>query len=166
MLNGIYGYLFGAAEATDNCENEAPCVSKELVEDDWQLVGAEMLSSGRSSPVLVPRAEIQDIDELSLTSERSALTASEAFAKRAAEARQAREVAIQRLRLAEALFAETPASNDQSGGKAVKGRAAPSAGCKRISADPGSDLKGKQRSKKAGKLNSGRNNDRKCNNIN
>ncbi|CAJ0949122.1 unnamed protein product, partial [Mesorhabditis belari] len=178
MLNGLYGYFFGGESAqgteqhydrdNNNRENEAPN-GKDFAEDeDWQLVPSIENVSGRSSPVIVPQPELRDIDTLSLQSNKTATSTK--VLRRAEDMRQARAQAIQKLALETALFANAAASL-QSNGKTKTSAGANGAqmttSClKRASAAAQSDSKGKQRSKKAGKLNSGRNNDRKCNNLN
>lgn len=162
MLNGLYGYLFGEEiiDGTYNNENEAPSVSKR-VEDDWYLV--EDCTSGRSSPVMVPNPELEDIDSLSMKSEkvRGAPTAAEL--RKAEALKQAKALTAQRIALENALFAEVPSTIGVSASKLKSVPLMSSSRLKRGATQV--DTKPKQRSKKAGKMCSGVSNDRKVNNI-
>lgn len=167
MINGLYGYFFGAEEEEldvtqmENQENE-PSGSKKVVEDDWLLI--EECGSGRSSPVLVPNLELEDIDELSLKNEKIARPSKD-LVRRAEANRQAKLINAKRLTLQNAMFTEVPQPQISQRASSPPTSLTGSR-LKRVSAVAHGDCKPKQRSKKAGKLSSGRNNDRKVNNLN
>ncbi|CAI4227554.1 unnamed protein product [Auanema sp. JU1783] len=173
MLTGIYDYIFGSEDSNDATvakENMIPssCKDDAFTADDWYLV--DDLASGRSSPVLIPNPDIRDIDSLSFSSRKQSPPPTADQIKRAEALKQARALAAQRLQLERMLFAdvESPLTLQAPTKKSSGTTELLSAGkMKRAVAAShvNSDTKTKSRSKKAGKMSSGRNNDRKCNNL-
>ncbi|KAM3721170.1 UDP-N-acetylglucosamine--N-acetylmuramyl-(pentapeptide) pyrophosphoryl-undecaprenol N-acetylglucosamine transferase [Dirofilaria immitis] len=77
MLNGFYDYFFGSEDANRNNIKEnvsvltnstelvaftLPSGSSETKDDDWILLDGQ-LSSGRSTPVIVPEPDLIAIDD-------------------------------------------------------------------------------------------------------
>ncbi|VDK66506.1 unnamed protein product [Onchocerca ochengi] len=77
MLNGFYDYFFGSEDVNDNNTKEnvtvltnstelvaftLPSRSSEAKDDDWILLDGQ-LSSGRSTPVIVPEPDLIAIDD-------------------------------------------------------------------------------------------------------
>ncbi|CAB3407568.1 unnamed protein product [Caenorhabditis bovis] len=176
MLNNIYGYIFGSDDSNSSSDasfdepEQEPCtINGKLCEDDWFLVGngyADDRNRGVFSPVLIPTPELRDIDELSFCSARHSgeTTPPTADQIRRAEAlRLAKARNAQRAHLEKMLFEDTQSSGSLSTSVYKKGSG--SKGVQRV-AQVTDGIKGKSRSKKSsGKLASGRNNDRKVNNI-
>ncbi|CAJ0595180.1 unnamed protein product [Cylicocyclus nassatus] len=171
MLHGLYGYIFGAEDSNDsqasNDSEASLCPPGKMAEDDWCLV--DDAPSGRSSPELVPNLELRDIDQLSFASKKSAPAPSAEEIRRSEELRQAKAATAHRLQLERVLFsdADTPNAPLPLTSLKAKNSLASASKLKRATAATlqNSEPKTKTRSKKAGKMSSGRNNDRKVNNI-
>uniref|UniRef100_A0A914EMC0 Uncharacterized protein n=1 Tax=Acrobeloides nanus TaxID=290746 RepID=A0A914EMC0_9BILA len=190
MLNGLYGYLFGnVAEETitqkenvaDSLMSNAPSKSKE--ENEWVLI--EQNRSGRSSPVLVPCPELQEIDNLStISSNPSTPQRNPKNLQKEENKRAVKAFVQQRQYLAQKLF-EEPSTTSPSQIQAVTSPPLSPKSEKTLLAKVQSvnltatqlkrankaeqvqnESKTKSRSKKHCKNNHCRNNDRKVNNLN
>nr|CDJ95934.1 Protein T28B8.1 [Haemonchus contortus] len=173
MLHGLYGYIFGAEDSNDsqvsNDSETSLSPAGKVTEDDWCLV--DDAPSGRSSPELIPNLELRDIDQLSFASKKvkSAPPPTAEEIRRSEELRQAKAASAHRLQLERVLFADVDSPGNSVTLTSLKAKTAlVSAGkLKRATAAThvNSEAKTKTRSKKVGKMSSGRNNDRKVNNI-
>lgn len=135
---------------------------------------AEAQASGRSSPVLVASPQLVDMDSLSVGAAKQPEPPSPAALRRAEALRQARAATAQRQRVEKELFASSsdsspsPSPSASSSSVASKAKAQLSASRLKRASVVGhvqAESKTPSRSKKAGRLASGRNNDRKVNNI-
>lgn len=138
-----------------------------MTDDDWCLV--DDVPSSRSSPELIANPELRDIDQLSFASQKSAPPPTAEEIRRSEELRRAKATTAHRLQLERVLFSdgETPSPTIPLAPLKVKTSLVSASKLKRATAAShvNSESKTKTRSKKAGKLSSGRNNDRKVNNI-
>ncbi|KAK5969325.1 hypothetical protein GCK32_001480 [Trichostrongylus colubriformis] len=166
MLHGLYGYIFGAEDSNDSNDSQASNDSEtslgpagKVTEDDWCLV--DDAPSGRSSPELIPNLELRDIDQLSFASKKA--KNSQPLLNGSMVVTWNRPETIWRL------FADVDAPGNPVSLTSLKAKTSlVSAGkLKRATAAThvNSEAKTKTRSKKVGKMSSGRNNDRKVNNI-
>ncbi|KAL6732352.1 hypothetical protein Aduo_003119 [Ancylostoma duodenale] len=139
------------------------CSPGKITEDDWCLV--DDAPSGRSSPELVPNPELRDIDQLSFASKKSAPAPTAEEIRRSEELRQAKAATAHRLQLERVLFEDVDSPNGSLTLTSLKAKNSlvSAAKLKRATAvtHVSSESKTKTRSKKAGKMSSGRNNDRK-----
>ncbi|WKX89226.1 hypothetical protein Q1695_008687 [Nippostrongylus brasiliensis] len=167
MLHGLYGYIFGGEDSNDSqISNDSEASlgpAGKITEDDWCLV--DDAPSGRSSPELIANPELRDIDQLSFASKKSAPPPTAEEIRRSEELRQAKAATAHRLQLERVLFsdADSPTSTLTMTALKAKTSLVSAAKLKRATAANlvNSEAKTKTRSKKAGKMSSGRNNDRK-----
>ncbi|KJH41269.1 hypothetical protein DICVIV_12760 [Dictyocaulus viviparus] len=124
--------------------------------------------SCRSSPELIANPELRDIDQLSFASQKSAPPPTAEEIRRSEELRRAKATTAHRLQLERVLFADvdTPSSTIPLTTLKVKTSLVSATKLKRATAAThvNSEAKTKTRSKKVGKMSSGRNNDRKVSN--
>ncbi|KAJ1349462.1 hypothetical protein KIN20_005036 [Parelaphostrongylus tenuis] len=172
MLHGLYGYIFGTEDSNDSQvsnDSEASLgLTGKMTEDDgWCLV--DDAPSSRSSPELIANPELRDIDQLSFASQKSAPPPTAEEVRRSEELRRAKAATAHRLQLERVLFSDAgaPSPTISLTPLKVKTSLVSASKLKRATAAShvNSESKTKTRSKKAGKLSSGRNNDRKVNNI-
>lgn len=161
MLSNLYSYVFGS-ENVEECSSTA-CMRTRTKEDDgWLLVHES--ASGRSSPILIAPPQLIELDELSCHSMHAPSPSS---IRRAEILREAKAANRMRLNLEKAMFADPPEKVVEPKGETKVGAKLSAAKLKRASVSSlvASESKIKNRSKKAGQLLSGANNNRKCNNL-
>ncbi|KAI6203637.1 hypothetical protein M3Y94_00580000 [Aphelenchoides besseyi] len=165
MLEGIYGYFFGAEASTNVKPNGEES-------NEWIFIDHK---SGRSSPVLIDEPEIQTLEDEHLSSGPRQLTKTEQKRLRkmrlnVAATEKKRHIRERQL-VQQQLMADTDNSSASSSATASPNSTPPSPQ-KHLEkstiskAPPIQRGKAKQRSKTGSRQCSGRSNDRKCNNIN
>jgi hypothetical protein len=184
MINGIYGYLFGNDSSEENVTQSSADVNnadRKAEEQDWILV--DEARSGRSSPVVVAEPELEELESnvSSCADERRKEQEMKKHEKE--EKRKAIRMALQeRQFIAMKMFEEstgpstTTSANSFGLDSAGNTPPSPPAPLNKLTASKlkragraeivQNEAKVKNRSKKNGKISAGRNNDRKCNNIN
>ncbi|KAK6106394.1 hypothetical protein QQG55_24045 [Brugia pahangi] len=203
MLDAFYGYFFGSEDVNSSNTKEnvtvltnstelvvctLPSASSETKDDDWILVDGQ-LSSGRSTPVIIPEPDLIAIDdELSTERVRCDCTCDLSRGSRngissrhVERMRQAKQKAIERKELERKLFENhllgissdadkkhaNNTINNTTNNKTLN-MLNNAAKMKRSTAAGhfATDSKTKSRSKKTSRLLAGRNNDRKVNTLN
>lgn len=179
MLAGFYNYVFGAENDAQESSSMGVCMRTRTKEDDGWLVVQES-ASGRSSPIMIAPPELLEIDQLSCTSFQSRReggggAVSPSVLRRTEAIKEARAVNRTRATLEKALFATDPAKSISASTTVIGADASKTSPSGKTSAGQikrastsvivAAESKIKNRSKKAGKLLSGANNNRKCNNL-
>lgn len=145
-----------------------------VMDDGWVYIeeAAESVS-GRSSPVMVQGYELEECSSTASSENSKVLTSSQKKSFKQSESyHRAKFLSSKRAHLEQKLFEDVPRSEKEKiedirpKARGTNGLSANKLKRSSAAGHFAAESKTKQRSKKSGKLFSGRNNDRKCNNLN